>query len=250
MILPSANAASMPGAPDVARVATVVHGDPRSGRLVRSVEPAVLELRAPELRAVESRVVESRVVEAHPVEPVGNAQPEATAAVEAPVFSLPELAEQVAREFGVEDSLVHSVILAESNYNPRAVSPKGALGVMQLIPSTARRFGVGNAFDARQNIEGGVRYLKFLLDYYHGNYPKAIAAYNAGEGAVDKYNGIPPYAETRQYVYRVARNLKAAREERAKRPVTPVPVDNNPTETRRPVRASIGSDGLVYYGNP
>ncbi len=86
---------------------------------------------------------------------------------------------------------MHSVIRAESNYNPAAVSPKGAQGLMQLIPSTARRFGVTDTFDAAENIEGGVRYLRFLLDYYHDDYTKSIAAYNAGEAAVDKYKGVP-----------------------------------------------------------
>ena len=120
--------------------------------------------------------------------------------------------DRIADEQGVESHLVHSVIRAESNYNANAVSPKGAQGIMQLIPSTARRFGVSNTFDAKENIQGGVRYLRFLLDYYQGDYPKAIAAYNAGEAAVDKYNGVPPFAETQNYVYQVARNLKAARQ--------------------------------------
>ena len=100
--------------------------------------------------------------------------------------------DRIADEQGVESHLVHSVIRAESNYNANAVSPKGAQGIMQLIPATARRFGVSDAFDVSDNIQGGVRYLRFLLDYYQGDYPKAIAAYNAGEAAVDKYNGIPP----------------------------------------------------------
>jgi soluble lytic murein transglycosylase-like protein len=164
--------------------------------------------------------------------------------------------DHIAGEEGVENHLVHSVIRAESNYNANAVSPKGAQGIMQLIPSTARRFGVTNAFDARENIQGGVRYLRFLLDYYKGDYPKAIAAYNAGEGAVDKYNGIPPYAETRNYVYRVAGSLKAAR--LAAVPATPAerslasvnaPADNG-TETPRPIQASTGSDGRIYYRTP
>ncbi len=157
------------------------------------------------------------------------------------------LIDSIAVANGVEDSLVHSVIRAESNYNARAVSPKGAMGMMQLIPSTARRFGVNNPFDVRENVEGGVRYLRFLLDYYKDNYAKAIAAYNAGEGAVDKYKGIPPYAETQNYVYRVASNLKVAR---TRRKATPEPeATNRPaeTETHQVIRASVGTDGKVYY---
>ena len=81
---------------------------------------------------------------------------------------------------------------------------KGAEGIMQLIPSTAKRFGVSNIFDPKENILGGVKYLKFLLDYYQNDYVRAIAAYNAGEAAVDKYNGVPPFSETRNYVHRVS----------------------------------------------
>jgi soluble lytic murein transglycosylase-like protein len=170
--------------------------------------------------------------------------------------NLSAMIDRIADEQGVESHLVHSVIRAESNYNANAVSPKGAQGIMQLIPSTARRFGVSNAFDARENIQGGVRYLRFLLDYYKGDYPKAIAAYNAGEGAVDKYNGIPPYAETQNYVYRVAGNLKAARlaavpPGAAKQTLAAVnaAVSESP-ETPRPIQASTGSDGRIYYRTP
>ena len=234
-------AVAAPAAPsgEPVRTATVVYGDPRTGRLVRTV-------------VIDPTVIEPTAVEARPVQAAAFAGPEPAETAPEAALSLAELAEEIARQFGVEESLVHSVILAESNYNTRAVSPKGAMGVMQLIPETARRFGVGNAFDPRQNIEGGVRYLKFLLDYYHGNYPKAIAAYNAGEGAVDRYNGIPPFPETREYVVRVARNLKAARAEHARRAarMTVASLETTPAETHRPVRASIGSDGLVYYGNP
>ena len=158
--------------------------------------------------------------------------------------------DRIAAEQGVEDSLVHSVIRAESNYNPLAVSAKGALGIMQLVPSTARRFGVQNAFDPRENVTGGVRYLKFLLDYYHDDYIRAVAAYNAGEAAVDKFNGIPPYAETRNYVYSVARNLKAAREQRSARNPVVVSERNPAAETYKRIETSVGSDGRIYYRTP
>jgi soluble lytic murein transglycosylase-like protein len=166
--------------------------------------------------------------------------------------NLNAMIDRIAGEQGVETHLVHSVIRTESNYNSNAVSPKGAQGIMQLIPSTARRFGVSNTFDAQENIQGGVRYLRFLLDYYKGDYPKAIAAYNAGEGAVDKYNGIPPYAETQIYVDRVARNLKAARDAAATQtePRQFLAGLNNETETTRPIQASTGSDGRIYYRTP
>ncbi len=157
------------------------------------------------------------------------------------------MVDRIANEEGVEAPLVHSVIQAESNYDASAVSAKGAQGIMQLIPSTARRFGVGNTFNAEENIQGGVKYLKFLLGYYHGDYTKAIAAYNSGEGAVDKYKGVPPYAETQGYVRTVARHLTAERQKNAKQATPAQPEDETP---HHPIQASIGADGRVYYSTP
>jgi soluble lytic murein transglycosylase-like protein len=210
-------AASVPTAPVLA---TVVRADAKTGRLVRNV----VATNSPQRSQTPQKVN--------------------------------DIIDRIAEEQGVEAPLVHSVVRAESNYNTNAVSPKGALGLMQLIPSTARRFGVSNAFDAEENISGGVRYLKFLLDYYQGDYPRAIAAYNAGEGAVDKFKGIPPYAETRNYVWQVAKNLKTAREKQAKSPLRaqskPADVTTAAlsSETPRPVQTSLGSDGRVYYRTP
>ena len=110
--------------------------------------------------------------------------------------------DETARSFQVSPELVSSVIEVESNYDPYAVSPKGAEGLMQLMPDTARRFGVTNSFDARQNIEAGVRYLKFLQDTFQDD-RLALAAYNAGENAVTRYGGVPPYPETVGYVAKV-----------------------------------------------
>ncbi len=110
---------------------------------------------------------------------------------------------QVAESTHVELDLLHAVILAESAYNADALSPKGAMGLMQLMPPTARRFGVEDAWDPAQNIQGGALYLDFLLNRFDGDKRLAVAAYNAGEGAVDKYSGIPPYKETQGYVKKV-----------------------------------------------
>ncbi|OBU64761.1 transglycosylase [Stenotrophomonas maltophilia] len=108
-----------------------------------------------------------------------------------------------AREFGVEEAVVRAIIHAESAYNPTALSRAGAQGLMQLMPPTAARFGVSDSYDAGQNIRGGVQYLAWLLKRFNGDLTLAAAGYNAGEGAVDRHGGVPPYSETQYYVRRV-----------------------------------------------
>src|SRR5580704_14607082 len=117
---------------------------------------------------------------------------------------------EAAKNFDVNPLLVDSVIQVESNYNPLAVSPKGAQGLMQLMPATAQRFGVTDSFDPKQNIEAGVRYLKFLQDSFQDD-RLAIAAYNAGEKAVAKYRDVPPYPETVSYVAKVGKKYGQAK---------------------------------------
>lgn len=117
------------------------------------------------------------------------------------------LVRQAGGRHGVDPKLIHAVIRQESNYNPFAVSHKGALGLMQLMPLTAARFGVKDIFDPAENVDGGVKYLRHLLDRYDGDHPRTLAAYNAGEAAVDRYQGIPPYPETEDFVKRVSRFL-------------------------------------------
>ena len=107
---------------------------------------------------------------------------------------------EIAREHGVSPALIEAVIRTESGFDPRAISSAGAVGLMQLMPTTASALGVANRFDPRESIRGGVRHLRYLLERYQGSVVLALAAYNAGEGAVDTHRGVPPYPETQRYV--------------------------------------------------
>jgi soluble lytic murein transglycosylase-like protein len=186
---------ALPREPGAPHAVSVVRSDARTGRLVRSV-----------------------VVKAKP------------AGSDSSDTRVRTLVEEAAKNHDVSPLLVDSVIQVESNYNPYATSPKGAQGLMQLMPATARRFGVTNSFDAKQNIEGGVRYLKFLEDTFKDD-RLAIAAYNAGEGAVTKYGDVPPYAETQSYVDKVgAKYSKAKRAAEISSAAVKAPVEVKPAE--------------------
>ena len=179
MIAAGLQAENISPTPDVPppSVISVVRADPKTGKLVRSLV----------LSQKPSRSTPAADLEVH------------------------ALIEETAKTFDVNPLLVDSVIQVESNYNPFALSPKGAQGLMQLMPATAQRFGVTNTFDARQNIEGGVRYLKFLQDSFRDD-QLAIAAYNAGEKAVAKYGNVPPYPETVHYVSKVSKKYGQAKQ--------------------------------------
>jgi soluble lytic murein transglycosylase-like protein len=209
------------------RLASVVRVDARSGRLVRTV------------------VVSPRVIAAKAVPAPAASEPEVGADASNP--SVQRIVEETAQKYDVDPLLVHSVIQVESGYNPNAVSPKGAQGLMQLIPSTARRFGVRNVYDVRENVEGGVRYLKYLNTLFPNDLRLTLAAYNAGEASVWKYgNSVPPYAETVQYVYRVGEKYgKARRAAAAQKPVKAPEVV--PQEERHsPVQHYLDREGRLH----
>ena len=129
-----------------------------------------------------------------------------------------------AKKFDVDAALVSAVIKAESDYNPRTRSHKGARGLMQLMPATAERFGVTDSFDPVQNIHAGTKYLRWLLKQFDGNADLAVAAYNAGEGNVWKYDGVPPFRETVTYIKRISKHIrKAIDEEVIPRDIDPAP---------------------------
>lgn len=209
-----------------------VRADRRSGRLVRRV-------------TVEPTVIAPKAV--------------STAAPAAPQTSLPlaknprinEAVEQAARQYDLDPLLVHAVIQVESNYNQYAISHAGAQGLMQLMPATARSLGVRNSFDLEENIRAGVRHLKDLKNTYKDD-RLALAAYNAGAGAVDKYRWIPPYPETQEYVYKVGKKYgearRAASVQIAAAPVTPPPapiVKSDEPETRQ-VEAFVDAEGRLH----
>ena len=149
---------------------------------------------------------------------------------------------EAATRHGVSEDLVSAVIRVESGYNAQAVSPKGARGLMQLMPGTASLLGVRNSFDPRENIDGGVRHLRGLLDRFPNNLPLALAAYNAGEQAVTLYRGIPPYPETQGYVARILSLLGIPRTDARVVAAAPSVALDRTYRTQ-------GPDGTVLYTN-
>lgn len=152
--------------------------------------------------------------------------------------------ERVAAEHGLDPSFVKAVALVESGFNPQAVSPKGAMGLMQLMPATARQYGVRDAFDPQENLSAGARHLRSLLDEF-GDSRLALAAYNAGSGAVRRHGGVPAYRETQDYV----RKVKSAHERLGGRLVVTGPASGSDAEPRFDVRLEQRPDGVIALVN-
>src|ERR1700722_11939206 len=153
---------------------------------------------------------------------------------------LEHIVRDAAARHNVDPALVKAVITTESGWNPQAVSRKGAVGLMQLIPGTAQRFGVNNSFDPEQSVEGGPTYFESLLDRYNGDLSKTLAAYNAGEHAVDQQGGVPAYRRTQQYVRKVTEAYFRPGSGRDSTLWTP---------PRNPVRKEVDSNGRVIFTN-
>jgi len=159
--------------------------------------------------------------ESAPEEPVAKLAPVPDKQPQRPL-DLDEVVRQASGTYRLDPDLVNSVIRAESGFNVRAVSPKGAQGLMQLMPQTASELGVRNAFDPQANVEGGARYLRELLERYNFDLVKALAAYNAGPRRVEQYGGVPPYYETKAYVARIVRDFN--KKKLASKVASPPPV--------------------------
>ncbi|MDP9114286.1 MAG: lytic transglycosylase domain-containing protein [Acidobacteriota bacterium] len=155
-------------------------------------------------------------------------------AVAPPPAHIQELVEKSARQHNIDPLLVQSVIQVESNYNHFAVSPKGAEGLMQLMPGTARMLGVSNSFDPAENIEAGVKYLRYLQSLYQDD-RLALAAYNAGPNAVAKYKGTPPFPETQDYVNQVGQRYQMAKHDEAVKNALQPPAPAAPEEMQSPI---------------
>ena len=169
--------------------------------------------------------------------------------------SLPTLVDTISRNHGVDPALVRAVLKTESNFDRSAVSNRGALGLMQLIPNTGRHYGVRDFFDPQQNVDGGVRYLRFLLDKFNGNVDLSLAAYNAGENLVERLGRVPPIPETTTYVHKVRATYKQKATSQAPVSATAIAVKEEPANHEPPkpeaskIFKIVDDRGVVHFSN-
>ena len=171
--------------------------------------------------------------EAAPVPEMPAASASSPARRSSPPPTLDELVTSASNRYRLDPDLVNSVIRAESGFNVRARSPKGAQGLMQLMPGTASKLGVSNAYDPQANVEGGTKYLRELLEKYNFDMVKALAAYNAGPERVQKFGGVPPFHETRVYVARIVRDFNRKKAAQSKHAAIPKSTHHRDTEAQR-----------------
>ena len=209
------------------------------GVLLAGFLPGPSSLRAAQIATITDQNGQSVYVNANPA----NAQPDLIQANQllASPTKIDSIIDRVSSHYQVDPKLVHAMIRVESNYDPSAVSSKGAMGLMQLIPSTAERFGVRNPFDPKQNIQGGVSYLKYLLNLFGGNLPLSLAAYNAGEERVIRSGGIPAIPETEHYVRAITHLYQSKNADSAAMAA--------PAEQIMPIVRYVDSQGVIHFTN-
>jgi soluble lytic murein transglycosylase-like protein len=218
--------------------------------LIASTSPLIAEEKIQAVVSSNGRIIFTNLVDNAPTPPASILKERADILAEEMPSSLRNLVDTISLNHGVDPALVRAVIKTESNFNRWAVSNKGARGLMQLIPETGSRYGVRDFFDPQQNVEGGVQYLKFLLEKFNGNLDLSLAAYNAGENLVERLGRIPPIPETTNYVRRVRANYMKKGTTGIPEPAQGLqqPVNEAKQETSSVFR-TVDERGVVHFSN-
>ena len=210
--------------------------DSSGKRIFINADPAPVPRRATPVIAGGAATAQTTL---HTTQTPPGASPILGAAAQINREKIEQMLREVSARYHVDPALIRAVIETESKWNSSAVSRKGALGLMQLVPGTAQQLGVNDVFDPKQNLDGGVRYLRMLLERYNGDLDKALAAYNAGPGAVDRARGVPRYRETREYVQKVTDSYFRPGSDRLPHAL----------DARQPIYRMVEADGRVVFTN-